>query len=312
MIWPRRPSAALLWVGRFPPWQTILLALVAGFAGYTAIYALNDLVGTRYDREKFAGCGINPGFRVEASPYRHPVAQGLISVRSGWVWAGSWFGLAVVSSWLLNPAIVVLLFAAAALEIVYCLLLKVTYLRTILGGLVKTSGPIAAVLVLDPRPSPDFLLLLFSWVFFWEIGGQNIPSDWNDTIEDQRVQARTIPLRFGYRTAGLIIVTALTLTVIASGLLPLMSPAPLGMLYVVASVLVGYYLLLRPSLQLYRSKEGGLAARLFDNASYYPLSLLALILFSWLSRRFGGANRAGGIAALSPCSRQLTGSLPGC
>ncbi len=271
---------ALLWVGRFPRWQTILLGLVAGFAAYTAIYALNDLVGMRYDSEKFAGCGINPGFQVEASPYRHPLAQGFLSVRNGWIWAGSWFALAVVGSWLLNPAIVVLLFVAAALEVVYCLLLKVTYLRTILGGLVKTSGPIAAVLAIDPKPSPYFLVLLFGWLFFWEIGGQNIPSDWNDTVEDRRVQAKTIPLQFGYRTAGLIIVMALTLTVIASGLLPLISPAPLGLLYVVASVLVGYYLLLRPSLQLYRSKEGGLAARLFDSASYYPLSLLALIVLS--------------------------------
>ena len=262
---------ALLWVGRLPPWQTVFLSVCTGFAGYTAIYALNDLMGARFDREKFAGSGINPGFLVEASPLRHPLAQGLLSVRSGWLWATAWFALAVVGSYALNPVIVAILVTAAALEVVYCLLLQVTHLRTILGGLVKTCGPIAAVLVIDPRPAPYFLLLLFGWVFCWEIGGQNIPSDWNDTVEDQRVRAKTIPLRFGYKTAGRIIILALTLTVIASGLLPLISPARLGWPYGVASVLIGYVLLLRPSLRLYGSGEGELAARLFDSASYYPL-----------------------------------------
>ena len=143
--------------------------------------------------------------------------------------------------------------------------------------MVKTSGPMCAVLVLDPRPSPYFLLLLFAWVFFWEIGGQNIPSDWNDTVEDGRVNAKTIPIRFGPGTAGVIIIGALLLTVVASGFLPLISPARLGALYVVASLLLGYFLLLRPSYRLYRFKDGSLARRLFDSASYYPLAQFALI-----------------------------------
>jgi 4-hydroxybenzoate polyprenyltransferase len=268
---------ALLWLGGFPRWQTILLSLATGFAAYTAIYALNDLMGMRNDRQKFAGSGIKPGFSVEASPQRHPLAQNVLSVRSGLLWAGSWFAAALVGSYLLNPVIDLVLLAAAALEVVYCLLLKITWLRTILGGLVKTSGPIAAVLVLDPRPSPYFLWLLFAWVFFWEIGGQNIPSDWNDTVEDGRVNAKTIPIRFGTRTAGIIIVGALALTVVASGFLPLISPARLGLLYVLASLLLGYFLLLRPSYRLYRFKDGGLARRLFDTASYYPLAQFALI-----------------------------------
>ena len=268
---------ALLWLGGFPRWHTILLSLATGFAAYTAIYALNDLVGMRHDRQKFAGCGLKPGFSVEASPQRHPLAQNLLSVRSGLLWAGTWFGAALIGSYFLNPVIDLVLLAAAGLEVAYCLLLKITYLRTILGGLVKTSGPIAAVLVLDPRPSPYFLLLLFAWLFFWEVGGQNIPSDWNDTLEDGRVDAKTIPIRFGPRTAGVIIIGALALSVVASGFLPLISPARLGTLYVLASLLLGYFLLLRPSYELYRFNNGGLARRLFDSASYYPLAQFALI-----------------------------------
>ncbi len=267
----------LLSLGAFPRLPTILLSLFTAFAAYTAVYALNDLVGMTFDREKFAGSGINPGYSVEASAQRYPLAQNILSMRSGVLWMGTWFLLALVGSYLLNPVIVLVLLAAAALEVAYCLLLKVTFLRTLVSGLVKTSGPIAAVLALDRSPSPSLLFLLFVWLFFWEIGGQNIPADWNDTVEDRHVNAKTIPIRFGLERAGLIVLSALTLAVLASSFVPLISPARLGVMYVLASVLVGYFLLLRPGFELYKLKEGGLAARLFDRASYYPLAQLALI-----------------------------------
>ena len=280
---------ALLSLGGFPPLSILLLSLFTAFAAYTAIYALNDLVGMRFDREKFAGSGINPGYAVEASAERYPLAQSILSVRSGLLWTGTWFILALIGSYLLNPVIVLVLLTAAILEIIYCLLLKVTYLRTLVSGLVKTSGPIAAVLALDAHPDAALLLLLFFWLFFWEIGGQNIPADWNDTVEDRRVNAKTIPIRFGFRRAGSIVLIALVLTVLASGLVPLMSPARLGLLYVLASFVAGYFLLLRPGYELYKSGEGGLAARLFDRASYYPLAQLALISVFILVDRLLGA-----------------------
>ncbi len=269
--------AAVLWFGGFPEFPTIVLSLFTAFAAYTSVYALNDIMGVRFDREKFAGSGINPGFAVEASAIRHPLAQDILGMRGALLWMSTWFVVALIGSYLLNPMIDLVLLAAALVEIVYCLLFKVTSLRTFLSGFVKASGPVAAVLVLDAHPSPWLLLLLFAWLFFWEIGGQNIPSDWNDTVEDSRVDAKTIPVQFGFERAGLVIMTALILTVIASGFLPLISPARLGVLYVLASLLVGYFLLLQPAIQLCRTKDGRLAARLFDRASYYPLAHLTLI-----------------------------------
>ena len=232
--------SALLWFGGFPPLPVILLSLCTAFAGYTAIYALNDLVGITADREKFAGGELNPGYSVEASAQRYPLAQNLLSYKSGLLWMTAWFVLALIGSYLLNPVIIFILAAAAVFEIVYCLLLKVTYLRTLVSGLVKASGPTAAVFVVNADPSPYFLLLMFVWLLFWEIGGQNIPADWNDTVEDRRVNAKTIPIQFGVEKAGLIVVTTLTLTVFASGFLPLISPANLGLPYILASLLVGY------------------------------------------------------------------------
>ena len=267
---------ALLCLGNFPPWQIILLSLFTAFAAYTAIYALNDLVGIVVDREKFVG-GINAGYSVEASDLRYPLAQNVLSYREGWLWFIGWFVLALIGSYLLNPAIVIILAGAALLEVVYCLLFKVTYLRTLVSGLVKSCGPIAAVFVVNPNPSPYLLLLIFAWVFFWEIGGQNVPADWNDTVEDKRVNAKTIPIHFGTKRAALIVVIALGLTVITGLLLPLISPVALGLPYLLASAAVGFILLLKPGYQLYQLQEGRQAATLFDNASYYPLAQLAII-----------------------------------
>jgi 4-hydroxybenzoate polyprenyltransferase len=279
---------ALLWSGGFPPITVILLSIFTAFAAYTSIYALNDLVGIAVDKEKFAGSGINPGYSVEASAERYPLAQNLISYKSGLLWMGGWLILALIGSYFLNPTIVFILLAASVLEVIYCLLLKVTYLRTLVSGLVKVSGPISAVYVVDPSPAPVLLFLIFIWLFMWEIGGQNVPADWNDTVEDKRVNAKTIPIHFGPEKAGLIVLGTLSFTTIASAFLPMASPLNLGVPYIVLSLIIGVYFLLRPAYQLYKLKEGRYAGKLFDSASFYPMAQFALITVFVLGSKFMG------------------------
>lgn len=269
--------AALLWLGTIPAWSTLALSLFTAIAGYTAIYALNDLVGVKADQEKFAAVGMNPGYSVEASALRYPLAQKLLSVRSGLAWFGFWYVLTLIGAYLINPPIVLIVLAAAILEVAYCMLLKVTYWRALVSGLVKSCGPAAAVFVVQPNPSLPLLGLMLAWIILWEIGGQNIPADWNDIEEDRLIGARTIPLVFGLRTAGWMVVITLTLAVIASLYLPLMSPIKLGFPYLIITALAGVFLLLWPAIQLLHSRASRQAARLFDCASYYPLVQLALI-----------------------------------
>jgi 4-hydroxybenzoate polyprenyltransferase len=268
---------ALLWLGEFPPLLTIALSLFTAFAAYTAIYALNDLVGVMVDREKFAE-GINAGYSVEASDLRYPLARDILPYRNGFAWFAIWFALALAGSYFLNPVIVVILITAAILEVIYVLLLKVTYLRTFVSGLVKSSGPIAAIYVVDTNPSIPLVLLILAWVFVWEIGGQNVPADWNDTVEDQRVNAKTIPLQLGTQAAGIIVLFTLGLTVLISLFLPIASSLNLGWLYSLATAAAGAFLLIKPGYDLYRQQtEGRMAAKLFDSASYYPMAQLAII-----------------------------------
>lgn len=273
---------ALLWLGEFPGGRVLALGLFTALAGYTAIYALNDIVGVKDDREKVAG-GIKPGYAVEASGMRYPLAQNLIGMKGALAWFGFWLALAVAGIWLLNPKILLILLAAVVLEIVYVKLLKVTWLRTLVSGLVKSAGPTAAVFAVVEQPSWPWLALMVLWLMVWEIGGQNILADWNDLEEDRRVGASTIPLAFGLPFSGGLVLVLQSCVVLLSLWLPVMSPLPLGWPFRLAALAAGIVLLVLPAVRLARTLDGRDAARSFDHASLYPLVMLVIMAGSVLS-----------------------------
>ena len=183
---------AMLWLGNLPPTAVVGLGLITAFSGYTAVYALNDVIDYRMDRKKIQECGVAEfGHDLDAVFVRHPMAQGMLGYREGILWMAGWALLALIGSYLLNPACTVIFLTACVLETIYCHLLKVSFLRGLISGVVKNSGGIAAVYAVDPNPAPLFLAVLFFWLFFWEIGGQNVPNDWADLEEDRRLEAQT-------------------------------------------------------------------------------------------------------------------------
>lgn len=277
---------ALLWLGDFPAASVTLLSLVTAFAGYTAIYALNDIVGYAMDKAKMTpACG-GQRYSVEAGDLRHPVAQGLLGYKAAVLWMSFWLLAAVAGAYILNPCILAVFGFAAACEVAYCLLLRVTHWRILLSGLVKAAGPVSAVLVVDPAPRLEHLLLLLLWIFLWEICGQNMPADWNDREEDARIGAKTIPVRFGERASRRIVMGAALLTVASSGFLALISPLPLGASYVAWVLLIGGMIIIAPAYSLYSAaKITNEPARLFDAASYYPLALFVLTAGAIIVRR---------------------------
>jgi 4-hydroxybenzoate polyprenyltransferase len=276
--------AALLWFGGMPPVDVTVVGLITVFAGYTAVYALNDVVDCRVDREKLkASAGSPKAGYLDALFMRHPIAQGQVSFSEGLLWTLAWAVMALMGAYYLNPVCAYIFLAGCALEAVYCLLLRVSHLRTLVSGMVKTLGGVAAVFAVDPHPSPGFLLLLFLWLFCWEIGGQNIPADWHDVDEDQHLGARTIPVRYGPDGAGALILGTLTLSVILSAVLVRISPLRFTPLMVILALAVGGYFLLLPALRLYCTKDKTQAAALFNRASYYPLALLSLAVVNLMA-----------------------------
>jgi 4-hydroxybenzoate polyprenyltransferase len=270
--------AALLWMGAFPSLPVVLIGLVTTFAGYTAVYALNDVVDARTDREKLGHGGdrCQEGY-LDALMVRHPIAQGALSYREGLAWTTAWGSVALIGAYLLNPVCVVIFLAGCLFEAVYCLLLKITHLRTVVSGAVKNTGAVAAVYAVDPSPSAAFLVVMFVWLFLWEIGGQNVPADWADVEQDRRLAARTIPVRFGHDRSAAIIAGTLTAAVVVNLFVLLLSRAAFSPLYMLASLAIGAYLLLLPAYRLYRSRTRSDAMALFNRASYYPPAMLCLV-----------------------------------
>ena len=49
--------AALVWLGNFPPPFTMIVGFITALAGYTAVYAFNDLVDYEVDKERLGKGG---------------------------------------------------------------------------------------------------------------------------------------------------------------------------------------------------------------------------------------------------------------
>ena len=271
--------AALLCLGHFPPMSIILLGLVTVFAGYTAIYALNDLVDYRTDMEKVRAGGYGDGEDfLDGVLVRHPLAKGVLGLSEGVMWAAGWALLAMVGAWLLNPVCFFIFLAGGVLEVIYCLLWRVTPLRTMINGIVKSLGAVAAVFAVDPDPSILFLFFLLGLIFFWEIGGQNIPNDWTDIEEDRRFNAKTIPVKLGLVRAGLLALVCLVTAFLFSFFLLWASPLQFGAIHLLAVAGLGIWLLLLPVLRLVEENDRSRAMDLFNKASHFPLSLLAVVM----------------------------------
>lgn len=270
---------ALLWLGRFPSFDVVLIGLITTFAGYTAVYALNDVIDYRVDKEKLKLCGnFDIDCDLDAPSVRHPMAQGYLSLKEGLLWTVAWSMVAIWGAYYLNPVCILIFVIGCSLEAIYCLLLKITHLRTIVSGGVKTAGAIAGVFAVDPSPSPIFLAILFLWLLLWEIGGQNVPNDWTDIEEDRRLNAKTIPVRLGIDSSNAIILGSLTAALILSLVVFYNSPIPFEFPFLVAVMSTGFFFFVLPAWLLYQTKKPRYAMVLFNMASIYPLALLVIVV----------------------------------
>ena len=218
------------------------------------------------------------GGDIDGVLVRHPMAQGYLTLREGVFWSIAWSLLALIGALILNPVCVMIFVGGCALETTYCLLWRISPFRTFVSGAVKTSGAIAAVFAVDPSPSGMYLMFLFLLLFFWEIGGQNIPNDWSDYDEDHQMNAKTIPIRWGLPIANNIILITISLTLGMSAIIFYFSQVNYGLSFVVLSLAGGGYLLLLPALNLNKTRQRAQAMALFNKASYYPLALLVIVL----------------------------------
>lgn len=275
--------AALLWLGHFPPLSVVVVGIITAFAGYTAVYALNDLVDCRVDQERLRlrqdGARL---FDVDGVIMPHPVAKGLLPFRKGMWWCLVWAIVALAGAWWLNPLCVLLFLVSASLEVTYCKLLKITHLKIVPSALVKASGGLAGVLAVDHHPSLGFCVVLVLWLAAWEVGGQNIPNDIVDMEDDSRVDAKTTPTVKGVPESVFRMLCGVSMAAFGGVIIYWLAGAGLARWYPVAAAIAGWWLLLEPARRVYYDPVPANAAVLFNRASYMPLTFLLLAGFSIL------------------------------
>ncbi len=282
--------AALLWLGHFPAASTVIVGLITAFAGYTAVYALNDIVDCRVDIERLSLSEASGElFHVDDIMIRHPIAQGLLPFKIGFAWMLFWAIVALGGAWWLNPFCALIFLTSASLEMLYCKLLRITHLKIIPSAIVKATGGLAGVYAVDANPSPAFVALMFIWLAAWEVGGQNIANDLVDMNDDAKVSAKTTLTVMGISESVFIMIVAVSMAVLAGMAVYWFTSGDLGMVYIAGAAVLGWKLLLEPVRNVYRDPGPRTAAGLFNKASYMPTGFLILAIIDILLRgRFGG------------------------
>jgi len=273
-------AGALLCVGTFPPISTIILGLITVFAGYACIYALNDVTDYELDRKRMGELPREQAcFDLDCIFVRHPLAQGFISFAGGMVWTALWGLIALVGATLLNPVCGAIFIFGAMLEVIYCRFYSYSQWKILIAATVKNLGGLAAIYAVNPDPPLEFIIIVFIWIAFWEVGGQNIPNDLVDMDEDRRLGGKTIPVVYGANRSILImLITLIASFVFGLGLI-FLSPLAFKGVYLVGAIISGLLFLLLPLKRFLAEKDTRKAINLFNQASLYPVGICITTVF---------------------------------
>ena len=261
-----------------PDWDVVVIGFIAAWAGNNAAFAINDLLDVELDKKRFNHLREFKGFDIDTAMVRHPLAQGYLSYRSGVVWIVVSSLIAVMGAYLLNPWCVVFFVVALLLEIYYCRLSQISAFKFLITGVMVGVGAMAGWIAVVDRVALLPALAFFVWIAAWEIGGRNIVNDWSDIDEDVHLGIKTIPVVYGHRVAGRLILFFLLLTVGCSVVIAYL--VPFNMIYLVGALIEGWYALLYPTLRLLKNPSPEMAITLFNRASLYPLVMLAIVVVS--------------------------------
>lgn len=271
-------AVALIALHGFPDSGRLALGISAAWAGFLAVFALNDLLDVDLDRERFSHLREYEAFDIDSALIRHPLAQRKIGARLGLAWIAALATYALIAAYLLNPAAAALFVLAAALHTAYCKLARVTAWRFLLNGVMVAVGALAGWVAMTTEVRPGEMALIFVWMAAWEVGGRNIVNDFADVDEDVQLGVKTVPVVFGPHVATRITVALLVVTFLASVALQPVSKLPAA--YLPGAALVGAYLLLLPALRLSRAPSPQSALSLFNRASLYPPAMLVVLMVS--------------------------------
>lgn len=264
---------ALLAQGGFPSARILGLGFVAAGAGMLSVYASNDLLDLKVDREAVRlprAPKVAAAYDVDVLRVRHPVAVGVLSYRLALAWVLGTALVALVAAFLIRPGCALIFAACAALETVYCALKKRSWLKTVPAGVMVGLGGLAGwYAVADFNLYALFFFLL---LVFWEIFGRNLTNDLADLSHDLPLGIATLAATHGPRWAarGSALGTIAILGIAAS--------QQGGLILRVVLVALAAWTMTLPALALLRSPTEARAQKMFNRASLFPPLAFAAVV----------------------------------
>lgn len=265
---------AIIALKGFPGPRVFILGLIAATAGYLAVFALNDVLDHKVDSQSIkSGKAERDKHDIGVTVFKHPLARGDLSLAASLMWVIGMGSVSSVTAYLLNPLCLWLFLGCVALEIAYCSMRSISWLKTVPTGAMVGMGGLAGWAAVAPLTRESFYFFLF--LAFWEIAGRNLANDLADADSDRKVGLKTVATVFGNRVSsiailiGAIITVALTLTL------------PISPLAIAVELVVGIWSMGAPAVSLARSPSGLQASSYFNRASLFPmLVLIALLPFT--------------------------------
>lgn len=264
----------------------VIIGFITAWCGSHATFALNDYMDMEMDRKRFQHLKKFNGFDIDSVIVRHPLAQGYLSKKSVMIWIVTLGIITLIGAYWLSPVACILFILSVSLEIWYCKMALVSAWKFLPSGIMVALGALAGwFAVTNELDWPSILAFLF-WMYAWEVGGRNIVNDWADVEEDKYLGIKTVPVVYGLKVAGAIIILFAFLTVIISLVIGLL--LDLNLLFFLGAVSVGCYTMLFPGLKLIKEKNSEAAHTLFNRASFYPVSMLVVLVLSLYIPKFLG------------------------
>lgn len=269
--------ASIFALGRLPDLRTIVIGILACFFGTASLISLNDLLDVELDKKRLKQD--SKEFDIGSLFIQHPVAKGIISFQAGVVWVVITGLASMYFMALLNYQLWFLFLAIAVCVYLYCRLSQLTYWKFLAVATAVTLGAVAGWLAVAWPQKATFTFALFIiWTFLWEIGGRNLPNDFNDLEEDRQLKIKTIPVVFGPQRAAQIIFFVLILTYLVS--IPLLLTAKLPLIFALATFLLGVYLLILPAYRLLKNPTSQMSVKLYNRSALYPVSMLLILMLT--------------------------------
>ena len=251
------------------------LGLVASTAGMLCVYAANDLLDLRIDREavrSMTSPKVAEGYDIDVVAVRHPVALGVLSTRLAIAWV---VGLGLVAfgfAFWIRPGCAYIFAGCVCLEALYCALKRRTWLKTIPGGTMVGLGALAGWYAV--RDFDLYALAFFFLLTFWEIFGRNVTNDLADMSHDAPLGIKTLATVHGPKWSARVSLGGTTAILVVAALQQ--GGIFLRLLLVVAAA----WSMTLPALGLVRSPEEETAQRVFNRASLFPpVAFVAAMIF---------------------------------